>query len=45
MEEDQVEENVSKLDIEKSMGPGAIHLQMMRELVDVIVRPLRITFE
>lgn len=37
MEEDEVREYISNLDIEKSMGPSRMHLQEMRELADVIV--------
>lgn len=35
----------SKLDIENYIGPGGIHLGGMRELADVILRPLLITSE
>ena len=35
VEEDQVREYLSKLDIRKSMGPDRVHTQLQRELADV----------
>lgn len=44
VEEDQVGEYLSKLDIDKSMGLDGIHPQVLREQSDVIVRPFCIIF-
>ena len=38
-EEDEVREHLNKLDIQ-SMGPDGLHPQVLRELADVIMRPL-----
>lgn len=45
MEEDEVKEYISNPDIKKFTGPGRMHLQERRELADVIVTMLSITFE
>ncbi|PKU39220.1 rna-directed dna polymerase from mobile element hypothetical protein [Limosa lapponica baueri] len=45
VEEDQVREQLSKLDIHKSVGPDGMHPQVLRELAEVIVGPLNIIFE
>ena len=42
VEEDQVTEYLSKMDMHRLIGPGEIH---PRELADMIVRPLPIIFE
>jgi len=44
VEEDQVREYLSDLDICKSMGPDRMHPQV-RKLTTVIARPLLIIFE
>ena len=45
VEEDKLREDLSKLVICKSMGPGGMHPQMLWEMADVIARPLLIIFD
>lgn len=45
VEEDQVRDHLSKIDIFKSMGHDRVHPQVLKELADVIVRPISIIFE
>ncbi|TRZ27026.1 hypothetical protein HGM15179_000071 [Zosterops borbonicus] len=40
IQEEAVRELLSCLDVHKSMGPDEIHLRMMRELADELVKPL-----
>ena len=44
VEEDQVKEYLSKLDTHKPMDPDGMQPQVLRELADVIARPLSIIF-
>ncbi|KFW12661.1 hypothetical protein N326_13329, partial [Eurypyga helias] len=43
--EDQVWEHLRNLKVHKSIGPDEIHLQVLKELMDDVVKPLSITFE
>ncbi|GAB0207177.1 mitochondrial enolase superfamily member 1 [Grus japonensis] len=45
VEEDWVREHLGKVDMHKSMGPDGMQPRGLRELADVIVRPLSIIFE
>lgn len=45
MEEDQVRKYLRKLPTDKSMNPDGMHTKALRELADVITRPLPIIFD
>ncbi|PKU37648.1 rna-directed dna polymerase from mobile element hypothetical protein [Limosa lapponica baueri] len=45
IQREMVRDLLQRLDVHKSMGPGGIHPRVLRELAEVLTKPLSVTYQ